>query len=41
MLGTIVANRDPSNQVGQADTDPRPAVSFVTTGHFTLQAMAP
>jgi hypothetical protein len=33
-----MADSDPSNQVGPADTDPRPAaVSFVTTEHFTLQ----
>jgi hypothetical protein len=35
--GNNMANRDPSNELGQADLDPRPAaVSFVTTEHFTL-----
>jgi hypothetical protein len=33
-----VADREPSDQVDQADTEARPAaVSFVTTEHFTLQ----
>jgi hypothetical protein len=35
---SIMTNRDPNKQVGQANTDPRPAaVTFVTTEHFTLQ----
>ena len=33
-----MTNRDPGNQAGPTDTDPRPAaVTFVTTEHFTLQ----
>jgi hypothetical protein len=33
-----MATSDPSNQVGPGEPDPRPpAVSFVTTEHFTLQ----
>lgn len=33
-----MTNRDPGNQAGPPDTDPRPAaVTFVTTEHFTLQ----
>jgi hypothetical protein len=36
-----VANSEPSAEVGQSDTDPRPAaVSFVTTEHFALPTSA-